>query len=1009
MASSEPLRRLNALLAEALELPPAERADWLRSLPDDAQALLPQLRALLQRAAVETDTFMRQPAALAARAALDAAAAIEARPDQAGDLIGPWRLCEELGAGGMSTVWLAERADGALVRQVALKLPRIGWAGSAMGLVQRMARERDLLAALEHPHIARLYDAGVSEGRPWLAMERVSGEPIDMHCRDHALSLRDILALVLQVCDALAHAHARLIVHRDLKPANILVTPAGEVRLLDFGIGKLLHDAAGAEALKDLKSPKALTQPTQLTQLTGRALTPDYASPEQVANQPVTVATDIYSLGIVLYELLAGERPYRLPRQSLAALEEAILTADVPSASTRCSDRTRARALRGDLDAVLAKALAREPQRRYTSIETFAADLRAWLAGQPVAAQAPRRLDRSLKFVRRNAWAVAMSSALALSLLVGLGAALWQTRAARMEAARAEQARQFIAGMLRGTQPRQGGGAAAGGAVRTADLLVLAGERIEAELADDAALAAELGVMVGERLSDLGEPERGESALRAAVARAHKTLGPRHLLTVRGRALLAESLAVQRPDEARAIADALVPDALAGLPATADEAVLALRMQSFQLAKRDDAVASIAVLQQAVAVAEQHLGVLHEQTLVTLGLLSNTHGRFRQFDRQLTVAGEAMSRAQQSLGAARPHITLTAVERWYGEALRRGDRPADAEPILRRVLKDQRLLDGSDTPRVRNALFQLGLALGETGRIGEGIELLRQVVAMEAQQNSVYNEDRVNYRHALGVLYGFARRDDEMRALATESESMRAAAGIDAMPEPPTKGHALLARLRNARVMSWRGEAVQAEREAAAVSAILATLTTPTAPAEPTLLAEAAQVRLQVARLQRTSGAARQRARAQAERDWKEPWRPAARPGVQAALAADLAALCLDGGDAAAADLYTREALALYARAQVLPSPLSSTAWIAQARLHLQQGRAALALAALDALAAGWGESHPGSEGLAEVLHWRAQALQSLGRPAAAHSDRAASQALLRQSRVPALRGLVSG
>ncbi|MBL8346891.1 MAG: serine/threonine protein kinase [Rubrivivax sp.] len=425
------LRRLNALLEEALALPQAERGPWLAGRAEDERTFVPELARLLARAAVETDTFMRQPAA----AALDELAAAQ-QPDAAGDLIGPWRLLQPLGEGGMATVWRAERADGSLAREVALKLPRLGWSA---GLVQRMARERDLLAALEHPHIARLYDAGVTEGgRPWLAMERVAGLPIDDHCRRHGLEPDAVLQLALQVCDALAHAHARLIVHRDLKPANILVTEQGEVRLLDFGVGKLLQEDG--------------TPASHLTQVLGNALTPDYASPEQIAGKPVTVATDVYSLGVVLYELLSGQRPYRLGRQSTAALEEAILAADVPRASARATDRARARALRGDLDAVLAKALAKNPARRYTSVESLAADLRAHLEGRPITAQAPSWRYRGAKFLRRNRLVLAVSGAATLALLASLATTLVQAQRAQEQAAIASRERDRAFEQLRFAQ-----------------------------------------------------------------------------------------------------------------------------------------------------------------------------------------------------------------------------------------------------------------------------------------------------------------------------------------------------------------------------------------------------------------------------------------------------------------------------------------------------------------------------------------------------------------------------
>ncbi len=263
---------------------------------------------------------------------------------QAGMLVGPYRLLREIGTGGMGAVWLAERADGMLKRRVALKLPRLAW--DIPGLAGRMERERDILAELEHQNIARLYDAGVdAQGRPYLAMEYVEGRPLDVYCREHGLGVQERLGLFLQVARAVAHAHARLVVHRDLKPTNILVTSDGSVRLLDFGIAKLLEGEVGRESANE----------SLLTQLGGRALTPDYASPEQIRGQAITVAVDIYSLGVVLYELLTGERPYKVA--SAAMLEDAVVRLEAPLASSVAHDKARARELRGDLDTIVAKAL----------------------------------------------------------------------------------------------------------------------------------------------------------------------------------------------------------------------------------------------------------------------------------------------------------------------------------------------------------------------------------------------------------------------------------------------------------------------------------------------------------------------------------------------------------------------------------------------------------------------------------------------------------------------------
>ena len=452
------------------------------------------------------------------------------------------------------------------------------------------------------------------------------------------------------------------------------------------------------------------------------------------------------------------------------------------------------------------------------------------------------------------------------------------------------------------------------------------------------------------------------------------------------------------------MADELVPDAVAGLPATARDAVTALRMQSFQLAKLNDAEASIRVLERAVALAEQHLGAQHEETLGALGLLANTLGRFRQYERQLLVATDAMSRAQATLGAARPHAVLARVEFWYAEALRRNDRPGDAVPLLRNVLADRRRLDGHDTPRVRDTLYQLGLALGETGRLGEAIRLVQQVVELEAQQNDVYNEDRSSYRSALVVLLGLARRTDEVQALDAENEDLRAAAaaaGLGTAIRPPTALAALVGSLRGARVMAWRGQFAAAEAEVlATVRAIEAA--GPTA-REASLGAEALWSRALTERLAGHDKPAFDHA----VQAWNHPTRSASRPAIQAAIAAELAMLQLGRGDQAQAEAATRDALALFARAQVQPSPLSSTAWLVQAQLFLRQGLPGRALEVLDPLLEAWQASSPGSEGLGEVLYWRARALSQQGRHAEARADHAGARKLLARSPVPALRRLV--
>jgi serine/threonine-protein kinase len=407
---------ISELLDEALARPPAQRAQWLERLQCSAEVRA-SLAALLQtQAEIEGKDFLEDLPRLDVG---DGKPAQELAPDL---LVGPYRLVSEIGVGGMGTVWLAERADGAVRRRVALKLPRTIWGGS---FAERLARESRILATLEHEHIARLYDAGVdAQNRPFLALEYVEGQPIDLYCRERALSPRACEELLLQTMAAVAHAHSRLIVHRDLKPANILVTPDGRVKLLDFGIAKLLESER--------------TEETALTRVAGRALTLDYASPEQIRGEPLGTASDVYSLGVVAFGLLAQARPYRLKRGTAAEMEEAIAGTEPLLASAAAPTPALRKALRGDLDAILNKALKKSVDERYPTIDAFAQDLQRHLHGKPVHARPDSRRYRITKFVRRNLLAVTLTSTLAASILIGAGVSVRATLIANRQEHRAE-------------------------------------------------------------------------------------------------------------------------------------------------------------------------------------------------------------------------------------------------------------------------------------------------------------------------------------------------------------------------------------------------------------------------------------------------------------------------------------------------------------------------------------------------------------------------------------------
>ena len=501
---SEEWPAINALLDEVLALPASEHAGWLERLGGERASHREALRLLLTpRPGVETDDFLRELPALDVEAADRSADGLGP-----GSQVGGYRLISQIGRGGMGTVWLAERADGLVKRRVALKLPRVVW-GEAFA--ERLARERDILATLEHEHIARLYDAGIdAQGRPFLAMEYVEGEAIDAYCRRHTPGVPERVALLQQVMAAVAHAHARLVVHRDLKPGNILVTREGQVKLLDFGIAKLLEGDR--------------TRSTALTERQGRALTLDFASPEQIRGEPIGTASDIYSMAVVAFEVLAGARPYRLKRASAAELEEAIASIEPPLASHSAADRRAARQLRGDLDSILNKALKKDAGRRYATMDAFAQDLQRWRDGKPVEARPDGLGYRAAKFVGRYRLQVAAGGAVAVALVAGTAVATWQAREAQRAAATAEAVQAFIESVFNANSSDQADPQAAR-ATTARQLLDRGAERVDQELASAPEAQLRLYKLMAEMYVGMGLSERGMSLEKRSLALSTRLYG----------------------------------------------------------------------------------------------------------------------------------------------------------------------------------------------------------------------------------------------------------------------------------------------------------------------------------------------------------------------------------------------------------------------------------------------------------------------------------------------------
>ena len=427
---AERWQRLSPLLDALLELPEQLRREHLAALRREDAALADELEKLL--ALEEGDAgFLAEPVVEVPNGA---------RP---GARIGPYRLDRLIGEGGMGQVWLATRADGLYERKVAVKLLRAGFADPKLRL--RFDREREILARFAHPYIARLLDAGIDRtGQPYLALEYVDGEPLTSYCQSRQLDIASKLDLFRQVCEAVSHAHANLIVHRDLKPSNILVTPAGHVRLLDFGIAKLLD----VEPL-----------PVEQTRTGVRTFTLHYAAPEQIRGEPVTTMTDVYSLGVVLYELLTGSKPYRLKRQTDAEWEEAILAGEPlrpSSAAARAEDEVArpysparlARELSGDLDNISLKALGKRPEQRYVSAEALSQDLLCYLRGRPVLARGESLGYRSRKYLHRHRWALGAATLVVAVMAIALTVVSWQARQALREANRAQAMQNFVAGLF---------------------------------------------------------------------------------------------------------------------------------------------------------------------------------------------------------------------------------------------------------------------------------------------------------------------------------------------------------------------------------------------------------------------------------------------------------------------------------------------------------------------------------------------------------------------------------
>jgi len=717
-----------------------DTARWLRAsrhldrvldLPDDERdAFVATIRRDDPDIATDVGVMLKQHRQLSAEGFMDAAPAKPTEPSMAGVVIGAYTLKANIGFGGMGSVWLAERSDGRFEGQVAVKLLNAALVGR--GGEERFRREGTILARLAHPNIARLIDAGVSNtGQPYLVLELVEGVHLDDYCDEQQLTVEERIRLFLDVQSAVAHAHANLIVHRDLKPSNVLVTPDGRVKLLDFSIAKLIEN----DGL------------SRLTREAGSAMTPKYAAPEQVSGGAITTATDVYSLGVLLYELLSGRHPTSPKAKSSAEFARAIAEDEAPKvsaaaaaasaddaatiASRRATTPERLeRALRGDIDTILGKALKKDPAERYASVAEFADDLRRHVHHQPISARPDTVTYRATKFARRHWRGVAASAVAAAALTMLVGFYTYQLAEerdrAQVQAEKAARISELLTSVLTSVDPYRTPGATE---PTVRNLLDSAVDRIGTELQDQPELQAEMLTVIGRTYDSIGIYDKALPVLEQALAISRKAFGNEHVRVAQvlndlgvlyrstgnldaAQAALAESLALRRR-----LLGPQHPD----LAVTLVEWVRLLR----DLGRTADAEPAA---REALAIRTAAYGDNHRQTATSkreVGLLLWDKGDLDGAEKMLR---ENVETSERVLGAEHPNVA-SAKSSLGGLMLARGDVPA-GEALLRSTMETRRKVFGATHEEYGASLISLAYAVELQGQLDQAQSLVEQGLAI---------------------------------------------------------------------------------------------------------------------------------------------------------------------------------------------------------------------------------------------------------------------------------------
>jgi eukaryotic-like serine/threonine-protein kinase len=776
-ATARLLAALEPLLDQAFDLAPAERPAWLAEVRARTPDLAREVEALLAAEdELDVQGFLAEPMCT------DLPLPV---PSLAGRRLGAYTLERPLGQGGMGTVWLARRSDGRYEGMVAVKLLNLALLDPVGS--ERFRREGSALASLAHPNIARLGDAGVTDdGQPFLVLEYVEGRQIDRYCDDERLSPERRIALFLQVLGAVAHAHTNLIVHRDLKPSNILVTSDGTVKLLDFGIAKLLVEGAtgGANA-------------STLTDVGGSALTPEYAAPEQISGAQVTTATDVYALGVLLYVLLAGRHPTGEGSRSAAEHLRAVIDTEPPrlsaaatGAAARATSLDRLRRLyAGDLDNIVGKALKKRPEERYASVGAFADDLRRYLNHEPVSARPDSLRYRAGKFVRRNRIGVAVGAVAALALVAAAARERQLRGRAEGEARKAVAVEQFLLNVFGAADPLAPPDAHAGDVTARA-LLDRGAKRIDTSLTAQPEVRAELREALGRVYGNLGLYDSAAAQLRRSLAERRALHGPRHPEVAQAMdrlgvvldkqdhldaadTLLRGALAQRRAlygnrDDATAesaehladllydrteydAAEPLYREALAtrrALHGVDDPTVAATQIDLAQLLVAKGSYDSAATLyRDALAIRVRRLGESHPLTGDAMQGLAHAEEHLGHYDEAERVYRRALAANRKSVGDLHPNTSGTLNS--LGQMLFKMGRSAEAESLLRESLALNRRIFGENHGSVSTNLGNLALIVRERGDLDEAERLLRQALAID---RAVYGREHVNVAFDLNEL-----------------------------------------------------------------------------------------------------------------------------------------------------------------------------------------------------------------------------------------------------------------